>query len=634
MNVKRKCLKCGKEVNVDTSSYCCPNCGEVFTDICDSSITETFQYADRVEIIEKIKKRNEMLRKEANRKKLKPWRIITLILLPFILIAGPELLSKDHTFTIGCYVLGGYCYWLLVGLMISVSNAGYFRVPNCYLNTDAVKVGDSSPYIRDRAFSGRTDLTKVIILDGVTSIGKKAFADCRNLISITIPNSVTKIEKGAFDGCFVEEAIIPKNACLHIRNLALKKLVLTNGTEIKEDDLRGCRNLASITIPNSVTKIEEYAFAVKHRHYDSELDYYYTSDYFPIVEATVPSFALKYLNKEVEKVITTTSPRRKYSYEKGGYRLKSVIIYDGKIESNEFSNQKELKSVVISDVVTSIGDSAFYGCISLTSITIPDSVTSIGTCAFVDCPIGKATIPAWSFKSINNARLHDITVTGWCINKAAFKNASNLKSVTISDSVTKIDGEAFKGCSSLTSITLPNGVKSIGDEAFENCTNLTNITIPDSVTWIGCNAFFGCNKLNYNIYDNARYLGNGYNPYLVLARACDATITTCTINDSTKIACEAFYDCMSLTRVIIGEKLTSISRWMFSGCRYLNSVIIPESVREIGDKAFFGCSNLTNIIFKGTKVQWKAIIKGEYWKYGTDDFIVHCSDDNISKSCS
>ena len=101
--------------------------------------------------------------------------------------------------------------------------------------------------------------------------------------------------------------------------------------------------------------------------------------------------------------------------------------------------------------VTSIGDSAFKDCTTLTSVTIPDSVTSIG--------------------------------------KYAFHSCISLEIVTIGGSVTSIGKYAFYGCSSLTSISIPDSVTSIGDWAFNYCINLTSINIPNSVTSIDEGAF-------------------------------------------------------------------------------------------------------------------------------------------------
>ena len=234
--------------------------------------------------------------------------------------------------------------------------------------------------------------------------------------------------------------------------------------------------------------------------------------------------------------------------------IKSVIIENGVTSIGEmaFYNCISLTDVTIGNGVTSIGDSAFMGCTSLTSVTIPNSVTSIGDGAFYYCTsLTSVTIPN--------------SVTSIC--RSAFSDCRSLTSVTIPNSVTSIGDEAFMGCTSLTSVTIPNSVTSIGSHAFEGCTSLTSVTIPNSVTSIGCNAFYQCTSL-----------------------------TSVTIpNSVTSIGCKAFYQCTSLTSVTIPNSVTSIDYMAFSYCTSLTSVTIPNSVTSIGECTFYGCSSLTSI---------------------------------------
>ena len=190
--------------------------------------------------------------------------------------------------------------------------------------------------------------------------------------------------------------------------------------------------------------------------------------------------------------------------------------------------------------VTSIGSYAFEGCTSLTSVTIPDSVTSIGSYAFEGCDnlqyneydnalyLGNDENQYVVLIKAKNQSIASVNINASTklINNEAFRSCESLTSVTIPDSVTSIEDSAFDGCTSLTSVTIPDGVTSIGDVVFRNCDSLTSVTIPSSVTSIGSYAFEGCYNLQYNEYDNALYLGNDENQYVVLIKAKDLRSTS------------------------------------------------------------------------------------------------------------
>ena len=257
--------------------------------------------------------------------------------------------------------------------------------------------------------------------------------------------------------------------------------------------------------------------------------------------------------------------------------LTSVTIPDSvtNIGNKAFEDCTSLTSITIPDSVTSIGDVAFAGCTNLTSITIPDSVTNIGNKAF------------WGCRALTSVTIPD-SVTS--IGETAFCSCTNLTSITIPDSVTSIGDWAFFYCTSLTSITIPDSVTSIGDRAFADCTGLTSITIGDSVTSIGDDAFSGCTGLtSITIPNSVTSIGND-------AFSGCAGLTNITIGDSvTSIGYEAFRDLTNLTSITIGDSVTSIGRKAFFGCTGLTSITIPDSVTSIGREAFYECTSLTSI---------------------------------------
>jgi len=240
-----------------------------------------------------------------------------------------------------------------------------------------------------------------------------------------------------------------------------------------------------------------------------------------------------------------------------------------------YGSRSRVKSAVIADGVTSIGDYAFRDCYNLASVTIPDSVTSIDWSAFAGC-----------------ASLTSVTIPGsvTSIGGAAFSDCTSLTSVTIPDSVTSIGDYAFSDCTSLTSVTIPNSVTSIGHDAFYNCASLTSVMIPDSMTSIGNDAFHYCKSLtSVTIPDSVTSID-------VNAFAGCTSLTSVEIPDSvTSIDGGAFYNCKSLTSVTIPDSVTSIGDGAFAYCTSLTSVAIPDSVTSIGDGAFALCTSLTGI---------------------------------------
>ena len=280
--------------------------------------------------------------------------------------------------------------------------------------------------------------------------------------------------------------------------------------------------------------------------------------------------------------------------------IKTVIFGGTEIPYYALNYCSNVTSVIIGDSVTSIGEKAFYGCSSLTSIEIGASVTSIGDFAFYDC------------RSLTSIEIPD-SVTS--IGKGAFDSCTSLISIGIPDSVTFIGYSAFFGCSSLTSVVIPDSVTYIGEYIFFYCSSLTSVVIGGSVTYIGNYAFYGCSSLtSIEVSENnANYSslnGNLYNKdkTTLIQYAIGKKDSEFKIPDSvTSIGEGAFYECYSLTSVVIGGSVTSIGWQAFYDCRSLTSVVIPDSVTSIVEAAFYECNNLGIVYYKGTQSEWNQI---------------------------
>ena len=164
---------------------------------------------------------------------------------------------------------------------------------------------------------------------------------------------------------------------------------------------------------------------------------------------------------------------------------------------NDAAGDLEIPAEIDGKTVTSIGDSAFFGCTSLTSVIIPNSVANIGYSVFDGCTsLAEITIPS----SVTSIGGNAFVNTPWLAarqeeNPLVIVNGILLDGTTCTEEEIVIPNDVISICgfafweNHMTSVVIPDSVTSIGSYAFSDCGNLKNITIPDSVTFFGESVF-------------------------------------------------------------------------------------------------------------------------------------------------
>lgn len=489
--------------------------------------------------------------------------------------------------------------------------------------------------IPDSCFEGCSSLSKMILPDDVTTIGKKAFYGCSNLSSLTLKEGLKTIDALAFYGCGFKNVTIPST------------VTTTNtGTLPSETEKNGPfagGALESVTFADRVPKVPSYIFmntktlkTVTFADSITTIDKYAFFGCEGIENITIPE-SITGINENAFENCTS---------------LKQVCIEGNDVSATgtvvgtkAFFNCAALDDLTMEEGVKTIKDMAFSGT-NLKRVVIPASLTTVATTSpFAGCEVltkvvadqsaeegiifadGVTTIPNNMFADADNLTEVEIPASIQKIGNNAFKNADNISKVTFISAnagetgTQYINDNAFSGCSALEEIAFPASLLSLGKSAFagdislqkvtmdqaemlktwsesvfQGCTSLSEVTLPTGklITTIPGKTFSGCTALTTieKIPVNITAIG-------VEAFAGSGIETIVLPSQITKLNTKSFYNCTSLTDLELSRNLTDIPVSCFEGCTSLQNVVIPANVARINDKAFFG-SGIKDVTFLGS----------------------------------
>ena len=529
----------------------------------------------------------------------------------------------------------------LENIYVDAENTAYYVKNNCLIekesktliagcNDSIIPEDGSVTVIGSGALSGRK-MARVTIPNSITTIGSGAFFGRPNLESVSIPDSVTIIKSQAFGN-----------------NLKLTHITIpASVTTIEWQAFWYCDNLASITILSKDVEIHDYSTTIP----ENTIIYGYSG-------STAEAYATKYNRKfavfsgtcgaegDGSNLVWFFDAETGLLKIDGTGKMKSPIMIStaqNDMWHNKYIAQK-IKTVEISEGVTSIGRGAFMVCYNLVNVSMPDSLATIEMYAFNSCTsLEKIYIPSgvtciehsillmcYNLESITvakeNITYHSErnclieTVSGTLVSgckssviptdgsvkaiaQDAFCGCRYLLNITIPNSVISIGYNAFNGCVGLTEIIIPDSVIEIDYSAFGNCSGLTEITIPASVTKIDGAIIWGKNVKLTGIYvdkasnsfksvDGILFTKDGKRLVNYLPGKEDKSYTV--PRGVETIGMLAFF-ASNIESIDMPDSVTSIEGWAFSNCSNLTSINIPDKVTSIEGGAFANCSNLTSI---------------------------------------
>ncbi|MBQ2704610.1 MAG: leucine-rich repeat domain-containing protein [Clostridia bacterium] len=496
---------------------------------------------------------------------------ITRIIIPSSVIQVGDNAFRGCQSLSGVYItdLAAWCNTYFYGYYSNPLSFGEKLYLNGKLVTNLV-IPASVTSIGQYAFIGCTSITSVTIPETVTAIGECAFLDCSSIESVVIPETVTEIGGAAFphttviygyEGTAAQSfAAIYGNRFVPLDRFAsdYEFKVLPDGT-VEITNYIG--NDTQIVIPETingmkVTSIGEYAFyfcdiasVVVHSGVTSiGKNAFAYCDYLEKIEIhnpmcdvsgesnTIPSYVTVYgytgskaemyatanknefvaFENDENYIFGTCGENAKWCLDLNAgvltiYGTGATYNYVNVGNVNPFvEHRANIKSIVIDDGITHLGNRLFKGLNHTTSVKFGKDVKTMGYEVFYGCTKlsdvtlneGLTELSSLTFYNCTKLTQIDIPSTVKTINHRVFKQ-TGLTSINIPDTVTYMGYEVFMNCYDLAEVDFTEGVGFLNARMFENCTKLTDFYFTDNMCRIRSRAFYGCTALESITFEDA-----------------------------------------------------------------------------------------------------------------------------------
>lgn len=336
--------------------------------------------------------------------------------------------------------------------------------------------------VANRLYCSRNRIKWAILSNGVESIGKKAFAYCHNLEEVTLPESLSRIEEGAFEECPLETVTIPEKV------EKIERYTFQGTKKLKEVHFLG-----KIALDNQAFSQSSVRFLYFHKGMNLK-PYLMRSVTLlcPPNEIDMVNY-FKELGYEVTDDGNWTALRMK-SFRKIKNRSssswckdKKLVLSTREIPDFAYYGQKSLRSVTFQEGVERIGEGAFMGCANLKSVIFPKSLQTIDHSAFADCI------------ALEEIKIPEHIKILWA---RSFLGCTSLEHVELPDGLKVIDQGVFQKCSKLKRINWPTQLVRINEGAFYLCKQLDFVKLPLSIEIIEGRAFMDCTNLKEIIIEH------------------------------------------------------------------------------------------------------------------------------------